>query len=128
MAILAGQSKPQVVERQWSLASERPLRRKGRTVLPEFLQTLGQRKQGLGHALIFFAGFLDLTRSHEILELLVSAQPQYFLTAGGDIPSPESRVNDAEQGFKFIGFRVRKGRHQLLSDIVRAAAGEGAEM
>ena len=37
-------------------------------------------------------------------------------------------MNDAEKGFEFIGFRVRKGRHQLLSDIVRDAAGEGAEI
>ena len=122
------QNKPRFVERRRSLASERRPGGKGRTVLPELLQTLGQRKQGLDHALVFFAGFLDLALSHEVLELLISAQPQNFLTAAGGIPSPESRVNDAEKGFEFIGFRVRKGHHQLLSDIVRDAAGEGAEI
>jgi len=111
-----------------SLASERRPGGKGRTVLPELLQTLAQNEQGIGDALVFFAGFLDLAVSHEVLEFIVSAQPQHFLAAAGGIPSPESRMNDAEKGFELIGFRARKGRHQLLSDIVGAATGEGAEI
>jgi hypothetical protein len=111
-----------------SLASERRPAGKGRTVLPELLQTLAQKEQGIGDALVFFAGFLDLAVSHEVLEFIVSAQPQHFLAAAGGIPSPESRMNDAEKGFELIGFRARKGRHQLLSDVVGAATGEGAEI
>ena len=71
---------------------------------PELLQTLAQNEQGIGDALVFFAGFLDLAVSHEVLEFIVSAQPQHFLAAAGGIPSPESRMNDAEKGFKLIGF------------------------
>ena len=37
-------------------------------------------------------------------------------------------MNDAEKGFELIGFGARKGRHQLLSDFVGAATGEGAEI
>lgn len=37
-------------------------------------------------------------------------------------------MNDAKKGFEFVGFRVRKGCHQFLSDIVGAAAVEGAEL
>ena len=77
---------------QRSRASERGLGGKGRTVFPEVLQTLAQKKQGLGHALVFFAGFLDLALSYEVLELLVSAQPQHFLTATGGFPSPKSSI------------------------------------
>jgi hypothetical protein len=98
------QNKPQFVERQRSLASERRPGGKGRTVLPELLQTLAQNEQGIGDALVFFAGFLDLAVSHEVLEFIVSAQPQHFLAAAGGIPSPESRVNDAEKGFELRGF------------------------
>jgi hypothetical protein len=104
------------------------LGRKGRTPVPELLQTLAQKEQGIGDALVSFAGFLNLALSHEVLELLVSAQPQHFLAATGGIPSPESRMNDAEKGFEFIGFRARKSRHLLLSDIVGATTGEGAEI
>lgn len=99
---------------------------KGWTVCPELLQILAQQEQGLGHSLILFAGLLDLTLSHEVLKLLVSAQSQHFLPATG-IPSPESRMNNGEKGFEFIGLRSRKGHHEFLSDIVWAAAGEGAE-
>ena len=81
-------------------------------------QTLARKEHGIGDALVFFTGFLDLALSHEALEFIVSAQPQHFLPAAGGIPSPESRMNDAEKGFELIGFRARKGRHQLLSDIV----------
>ena len=108
--------------------SEREPAGKGGTVLPIIFQSLAQKEQGLGHALVFFAGLLDLARSHEVLELLVSAQPQHFFAAAGGIPSPESRMNDAKKSFELVGFRARKGRHQLLSDIVRDATVEGAEI
>jgi hypothetical protein len=39
-----------------------------RPLLPELLQTLPQKKSGLGNALVFFAGSLDLALSHEVLE------------------------------------------------------------
>jgi hypothetical protein len=113
---------------QRSRASERGLGGKGRTVFPEILQTLAQQKQGLGHAPVFLARFLDLALSDEVLELLVSAQPQHFLTATSGFPSPKSRINDAEKGLEFVRFRVRQSCHELLSNIVRTSTGEGAEI
>ena len=87
--------------------------------LVEFRRGREERHERLRHAAVFLAGFFHDARLHEILQLLVGAQPQHFLAAAGEIARAEVGMDDVEKRFELQRSFLGQHRGKLLSDSIR---------
>ena len=86
---------------------------------------LGNRGgQGRWQALVFLAILLDCAARYEILQFLVSSQPQHFFAAACSVPGPKILVYDVEKLLKLKRRAPGEDSNQLLSYQVRNTTGE----
>ena len=73
---------------------------------------------------VLFAILLDRSARDQILQFLVSAQPQHLLATAGRVSCPEIFVDDIEKLFELERRTPGKDRYQFLGYEIRNAARE----
>ncbi len=78
--------------------------------------------QGRGETFVFFTGLFHHPASDQILQFLVGAQAQHFLTTAGSVPGPKILVQDLKKLLELKGSTSGEHRYQFLSNEIRHTA------